>query len=282
MIKRLFQEPLVHFILLGTILFLMVGYIQNQTNSKAREIIVDNERVNLMILNYKTQTGNLPNKQQLDAMIDNYIKEEISYREAKKMGLDKDDEIIRRRLSQKFDFLQTDLTEINTPSEENLKQFYTSNPSMFKIEPTVSFTHIYFSTNNSNDSIAKQRALQLLKQLKNSDLNHAPEMGDRFPLLYDYTNQSLIDIQQNFGDKPILKELFKAPLNVWIGPFQSGYGWHLFYVSKINSETLIPFDLIKEEVKKQYLATEKAKQNKKIYDSLEKKYNINRAYLQTK
>lgn len=260
----------------------MVSYVQNQTNSQAREIIVDNDRVNLMILNYKSQTGNLPNKQQLDAIIDNYIKEEISYREAKKMGLDKDDEIIRRRLSQKFDFLQTDLTEINKPSDDDLKQFYTSNPSLFKNEPTVSFTHIYFSINNSNDSITKQRALQLLKQLKNSDLKYAPEMGDRFPLLYDYTNQSLIDIQQNFGDKPMLKELFKAPLNVWIGPFQSGYGWHLFYVSKINIETLIPFDLIKEEVKKQYLTAEKAKQNKKIYDSLEEKYNINREYLQTK
>src|SRR6202008_3789046 len=175
------------------------SYIQRQTDIQAREITVDNEQVNLMIVNYKTQTGSLPTKQQLDAMIDNYIKEEISYREAKKMGLDKDDEIVRRRLSQKFDFLQTDLTEIPSPTEEQLQQFYTNNPALFRDSATVSFSHIYFSTDNSNDSIAKQRAVAVLQQLKQTNQQRAPEKGDRFPLQYDYTNQNALDLQQNFG-----------------------------------------------------------------------------------
>src|SRR6476620_5755422 len=118
--KRLLSEPLIQFFILGLLLFFLTSYVRQHRDKQSREIIVDNERIGLMVTNYKTQTGDLPNKEQLDAMIDNYIREEISYREAKKIGLDKDDEIIRRRLSQKFDFVQTDIIEDEQPSETDL------------------------------------------------------------------------------------------------------------------------------------------------------------------
>jgi len=280
--KRIFGEPFIQFLILGLLLFLLTSYIRQQRDKQSREIIVDNDRIGRMVMSFKTQTGDLPNKQQLDAMIDLYIREEISYREAKKIGLDKDDEIIRRRLSQKFDFLQTDLLQTVSPTEEDLKQFYNNNPALFRSDATVSFSHIYFSTDNSTDSIAKQRALILLQQLRQSNLQRAPERGDRFPLQYDYTDQATVDIQQNFGDKPMLKELFKAPLYTWVGPFQSGYGWHLVYVTGIDSAAQIPFGAIKEEVKAKYIEAEKTKQNKKIFDKLDGKYIINRAYLNLK
>jgi hypothetical protein len=130
--KRLFGEPLIQFLILGLLLFLFTSYIRQHRDKQSREIIVDNERIGMMVMNYKTQTGDLPNKQQLDAMIENYIREEISYREAKKIGLDKDDEIIRRRLSQKFEFLQTDITEAAQPSDKDLKQFYDQHFKCFK------------------------------------------------------------------------------------------------------------------------------------------------------
>ena len=280
--KRLLSEPLVQFFILGVLLFLLTSYIRQHRDKQSHEIIVDNERIGMMVMNYKTQTGDLPNKEQLNAMIDNYIREEISYREAKKIGLDKDDEIIRRRLSQKFNFLQTDLTEAAQPSDKDLKQFYDQHFQMFQKEATVSFSHIYFTVDNSTDNIAKQKALNVLEQLKNSKLQRAPGKGDRFPLQYDYTDQAAIDIQQNFGDKPILQELFKAPLHTWIGPVQSGYGWHLIFISKRDSVTEIPFASIKEEVKTKWLEGVKAAQNKKMFDQLNEKYIIKREYLETK
>jgi peptidyl-prolyl cis-trans isomerase C len=281
-LKRLFSEPLIQFLFLGMLLFFLTSYVRQHRDKQSREIIVDNERIGLMVMNYKTQTGELPNKQQLDAMIDNYISEEISYREARKMGLDKDDEIIRRRLSQKFDFLQTDLTEVPQPSEEELKQFYKNNPALFKSETTVSFSHIYFSADNSTDSVAKQRALVVLQQLQQSNIQRAPEKGDRFPLQYDYTDQAAVDIRQNFGDKSILDTLFKAPVNTWAGPAQSGYGWHLVFISRRNNEVEIPFVSIKEDVKTKWLEATKEAQNKKTFDKLSEKYIIERKYLETK
>ena len=280
--KRLFSEPLIHFLILGMLLFLLTSYVRQYRDKQSREIIVDNERIRMMVMNYKTQTGDLPNKEQLDAMIENYIREEISYREAKKMGLDKDDEIIRRRLSQKFDFIQTDLAEGEQPSDQDLKDFYRRHPGLFQTETTVNFSHIYFSTDNKTDNDAKQKALTVLQQLRNSKLHRAPEKGDRFPLQYDYTEQAAVDIQQNFGEKAILDSLFKAPVNTWVGPVQSGYGWHLVFISKRNNATEIPFDSIKETVKAKWLEATKSAQNKKVFDQLGEKYIINRSYLETK
>jgi hypothetical protein len=126
------------------------------------------------------------------------------------MGLDKDDEIIRRRLAQKFDFMQTDLTEIPTPSEEDLEQFYKNNPALFRSEATVSFSHIYFSTDNSNDSIAKQRAAYVFTTVKKATCNVLLKKETAFLYNMIILEQALVDIQQNFGEKPILMNCLKG------------------------------------------------------------------------
>src|SRR4030095_11157042 len=250
--KRIFSEPLLQFFVLGTLLYVLVSFVQSKREMQSKEIVVDNERIGLLIMNYKNQMGALPTKQQLDAMIENYIREEISYREAKKLGLDKDDEIIRRRLSQKFDFLQTDLEKTPAHTEQQVKDFYKNNPSLFQTDVTVNFSHIFFNADNGRDSIAKQRALYVLQQLKNTAVQRAPEKGDHFALQYDYTEQTQLDIKQNFGDRPIFDSLFGSPVHTWIGPVQSGYGWHLLYILKRDGGALMPYEANKETIRTKY------------------------------
>ncbi|HZJ61308.1 MAG TPA: peptidylprolyl isomerase [Chitinophagaceae bacterium] len=280
--KRIFSEPLLQFFVLGSLLYLLVSFVQSKRERQSKEIVVDNERIGLLITNYKNQMGVLPTQEQLDAMIENYIHQEIAYREAKKMGLDNDDEIIRRRLSQKFDFLKTDLKEIPLPTGQQLKDFYQNNPSLFQTDGTVNFSHIFFTADNSNDSIAKERAFFVLQQLKNSAVQRAPEKGDKFVLQYDYTEQTPLDIKQSFGDKPILDSLFRAPVHTWIGPVQSGYGWHLLYIVKRANASLIPLEANKDIVKAKYMETAKDEQNKKAFGQVEKSYIIKRTYLDNK
>jgi peptidyl-prolyl cis-trans isomerase C len=280
--KRIFSEPLLQFFILGSLLYALVSFVQSKRERQSKEIVVDNERIGLLIENYKNQMGVLPTKQQLDAMIENYIREEISYREAKKMGLDKDDEIIRRRLSQKFDFLKTDLEEIQTPAEQQLKDFYERNPSLFQTEGTVNFSHIFFTTDNSTDSIAKQRASVVLQQLRNTAAQRAPEKGDHFALQFDYTEQTKLDIIQNFGDQPILDSLFRCPVHTWTGPVKSGYGWHLLYILKRDEAALMPFEANKDFIKTKYKEAMKDEQNRKAFEQIEGNYIVKRTYLDGK
>jgi len=281
-IPQIAREPFFQFALLGTLLFIGVTQWEHYKHNASKTIVVDDARVNMMIVNYNQQTGHLPTKQQLDALIDNYILEEITYREALNMGLDKDDEIIRRRLSQKYQFIQTDLDATPAPAEEDLQQFYATNPVLFQSDATVSFSQIYFSADKSTDSLALQKAKLVLKELQQGTLTRAPEKGDRFPLQYDYADQTKLNIQQNFGDKPILDTLFNGKIKSWLGPVQSGYGWHLLYIMDRTVKTTIPYQDIREEVKLKFLEQTKEIQDKRALDQLRDKYHIQRAYLNAK
>ena len=277
--RRFFREPLLHFLLLGGVIFFSASFISRQNRKAEKTIIVSNEKIGSILRFYQIQNGSLPTKQQLDAMIEDYIREEIFYREALNLRLDKDDEIIRRRLSQKMEFLQSDLSVIPEPSLNTLRKFYESNPGVFRDSGLVSFTHIYFSADKNGDADARQRALTVKANLIGSNILRNPQLGDPFSLQYDYTGQNKLDIVQLFGNKPILDSLFESQLNQWIGPVQSGYGWHLLRINERTSPRTPRFETIVEKVKEEYMADMKNKLNKATYEKLEKKYIIRRDYL---
>ncbi len=107
-IKKLIKEPFIHFILLGVVLFNISEYLEEKSNRP--EIVISQSKIDAIADNYKLQYGQSPNPVQLKILIDNIIKEDVFYHEALKLNLDKEDEIIRRRLVQKFEFLQQDLS----------------------------------------------------------------------------------------------------------------------------------------------------------------------------
>src|SRR5215510_15725319 len=105
---KIVKEPLLHFLLLGLLLYGISAFVKHTTDP-SNKIVIDNATIGRLVSQYMLQTGSPPDKTQFDALINNEIKEEVEYREALRMGLDKDDEIIRRRLSQKIEFLKSDL-----------------------------------------------------------------------------------------------------------------------------------------------------------------------------
>src|SRR5882762_1815384 len=185
--RKFLKEPLLHFLLLGGLIFILASFINNKNRKTAQTISISNQKVENIIRLYMITAGAPPTKSQLDAMIEDYIKEEIFYRESIKMRLDKDDEIIRRRLSQKMEFLQSDLSVINPPSQKQLAEFYYSHPGSFRDSGEVSFTHIYFSADKTGETDAKKRALVVKAALVKSNSARAPEKGDQFSLQFDYS-----------------------------------------------------------------------------------------------
>ena len=121
-----------HFLLLGALIFFTASFISNQNRKSEKTIVISNEKIGSILRFYQIQNGSMPSKQQLDAMIEDYIREEIYYREALNKHLDQEDEIVRRRLSQKMEFLQTDLSVVPEPSMNMLRAFYFSNPGYFR------------------------------------------------------------------------------------------------------------------------------------------------------
>lgn len=277
--RKIIREPLLHFLLIGGLIFFASSFISNRNRKAEKTIIISNEKIGSILRFYQIQNGAMPSRQQLDAMIENYIKEEILYRESINMHLDKDDEIIRRRLSQKMEFLQSDLATVPNPTKDILIKFYKDHPLSFRDSGTVSFTHIYFTADNVGAGKAKEKALIVKNALLNSGKKRSPESGDVFSMQYDYTGQNKLDVIQLFGKKPILDSLFGSPVNQWIGPVESGYGWHLIRISERTEPIVPPFESIRDKVLESYMAVAKDSMNKAAFERIKSKYIIQRDYL---
>ena len=277
-VGKIVHEPLVHFLLLGALIFAASAIVNKHRDDAARRIVVDKNLIVHFIALYQAQMGTLPSKNQLDSMIEGYIREEVQFREAKRMGLDKDDEIIRRRLASKFDFLQRDLVAVPDPSIEELRRYYDSHRKDFLQPASVTFTHIYFSPDHGGDAAARLRAERAFLTVRSGSVARAPDLGDRFPLQVDYAGLSRLDLVQQFGDSQFVDCVLANPINRWNGPVRSGYGWHLVYVSHRDEAKVPAFAEIRDKVKAAYMDAAKEKANEEKYDALAKKYVIERDY----
>src|SRR5262245_53919482 len=276
--KKILREPLFHFLLLGFLLYVITAFVKHKKDP-SNKIVVDNTTIGRLVTKYILQTGSAPDRRQLDALIDNEIREEIQYREALRMGLDKDDEIIRRRLSQKIEFLKSDLAVVTEPSINDLKKFYNEHTNLFRDSATVSFTHIYFKSDKLSPEQVNEKATGIKATLDEKRLSRGPELGDRFPLQYDYNDIDPLEANQLFGNSQMTDTLFKVPEHQWLGPVRSGYGWHLIYVQKHKPGSIRPFDEIKNDVKESYISFIKEQQNSKGWENMKAKYTIDRKYL---
>ena len=144
--KKLLREPLLHFVAIGALLFVVAGVMgKSGTTDPERRLVVTEGEVLRLIEGWSRTWQRPPTRRELDGLIEDYIQEEIMYREAMAMGLDRDDAIIRRRLRQKMEFLSEDIAASIAPTGVELQAYLAENPDKFRVPPRYSFTHVYFS-----------------------------------------------------------------------------------------------------------------------------------------
>ena len=272
--RKLIREPFLHFLFFGAIIFLAGGLYQSRVKSDRYVLKVGKEELAKLEQDWEKQYATPPSKEQIEALVAKYIREEIFYREGVELNLGSDDEIVRRRIAQKYEFLQQDLDLSENPSERDLKDYYAGNKSKYVIPPHVSFSHIYFSTDKEGDSPAKFRALRILNALQKSESKRAPELGDRFAFQYDYAQLSKAEAGKVFGQSVLADSLFSVPTGKWIGPIRSGYGWHLIYVNNSEPSVLRPFEEVRGQVTENYLEAFREQKNQEAFAKLEKKYHL--------
>lgn len=249
MIGRRLREPLLQFLLIGAAIFALAHLLDRSTERAGQRIVVDSALTHRLAQLYHVQTGLTPGPAELDSLVASYIHEEALYREALKLGLDKDDEIIRRRLVQKMEFLNSDLSSAVAPDEAELRRYFAAHASEFATPATVSFTHLYFSTDRRGEERARVAAMAALQALPPQQLAMRGEPGDPFPLQASYAEMRETDLAQVLGRTPLVAALFTAPEGRWCGPFRSGYGWHLVFVSHRVERREASFDSVKSQVR---------------------------------
>ena len=244
--KKLFKEPLVHFLLLGLGFFLLFELAGGSDDQNSKTVVVD-EGALLKHLQYQSKAFNaevfeeklkeMPSEE-LQNMIDNYVREEVLYREAVAMGMDREDYIIKRRLIQKVEFIAEGVTEqVTELTEEQVQDYFEENKSDYYVPPYTTFTHVFFEMDNRGSQAAEQLAIAELEYLNSNKVtfDKATTRGDRFYYHTNYVEREPDYVSSHFG--PLMtKGIFEATPSdqTWIGPFPSEYGFHLVMVTKIE------------------------------------------------
>ncbi len=270
-VARVLQEPLLHFLLLGAMIFVIADW--RGGGDDQHRIVVDRARVAKLAQTYAQQFGGPPSPATLRRLVDNDVDEEVLYREGLAMHLDRDDEVIRRRIVQKVQFLEQDLNPPAAPSDAALRAFYDSHHARYIAPPRIAFTHVYFSPDKGGDAAAHSRALKVLASL-DAKTTRASERGDAYPDLYDYASIRPDDAARLFGQTPIAKAIFKIPAGRWSGPFRSGYGWHLIYVTAREPAHLFAFEDARDTVRSDLQADQQDAANRDAFAALKSRYTI--------
>lgn len=268
--KKLLKEPLTHFLLFGLALFALYGIV-NKENDDANTIVIDDYDMKNIIASWEMQWKRLPTDEELKSLIQQNIKQEIFYQEALKMNLDHNDEIIKRRLAQKMQFLSNDLATITEPSEEDLKDFYEKNTENYFSPYSYSFYQIIFSPDQRKDP--KKDALGVKHKIKTNDPKQIQNQGDTMPFPYFFKDTDAIELQRQLGNN-FSKELENLPTDQWLGPIKSGFGYHLVYITDKILPQKPEFEAIRNELVRDLEYSNQQKLDQLIFEELKKRYEI--------
>jgi peptidyl-prolyl cis-trans isomerase C len=272
LIGRIAREPFFQFVALGALLFAASEYLEARANFARIEI--SRAQIEGITNNYRLQYGASPTAEQLNALVDQFIKEEVFYHEALRLKLDRDDEIIRRRLVQKYEFLQQDLGTPKDPSEADLHAFYQVHAKNYEIPERLTFSHVFFSVDRSRDDAAKARAERALAALNQQRVTRAPDRGDSFPGDVDYAGATPTQVRRAFGSSALSEKIFKIAPGYWAGPFRSGFGWHLVFVAAHEPAGVAAYEDARDAVMRDYLDAERGARNAEALESLKTHFTI--------
>jgi peptidyl-prolyl cis-trans isomerase C len=229
---RILKSPFLHFLIIGGGLYW--GYSVLTAQEVAPEpdntIRVTNGEVQWLRDSWEKRWRRQPTKEEFQGVLDEYIRETVFYREAIRLGLDKNDTIVRRRLAQKLEFLFRDLSAMKAPREQELQAYFESNQAQYQEPEVMTFTNVFIDPDRRGDKTISdaKTLLAKLKTLKEPTQKTA-NLGDPFMLQNYYPSRNKQEISKLFGTG-FADSLFGLPAGKWHGPVLSGYGTHLVYV----------------------------------------------------
>ena len=197
--NRVFKEPLLAFLLLGGLIFYVFQQVRGDSIPDKAEIVVTEGHIQALSTGFEKVWQRRPSDKELMGLIESYVREEVLYREALAMGLDREDAIIKRRLRQKIEFLTEDIADLNKPSEQELQAYLTTHQENYQKPARYSFRQIFFNTSKRGEA-ALVDAKVLLKTLQARDSNIS-KLGDRLMVQQHFENQTEKEIGQVLGDR---------------------------------------------------------------------------------
>jgi peptidyl-prolyl cis-trans isomerase C len=269
------KEPLIQFLFIGACIYGAYALFGAPDDDVANStIVVDARRIDGFIGEWERRWNRPPTRQELDGVINAFVREDILYRQAVAMGLDADDPITRRRMAQKLEFLTNDIALLKEPAEGELEQYFQANMQAYLDPDLITFSHAYLDPDR-REAATLDDAAALLSQLQAAEKPDPEsfEAGDRFMLESYYPEVSELDIRRQFGTG-FSEAVMKLEPGKWHGPVLSGYGAHLVYVYSVQQAPPPVFEDVRQDVLVNWQTEQQKKFNADFFETLKNRYEV--------
>jgi parvulin-like peptidyl-prolyl cis-trans isomerase-like protein len=270
--SALLREPLLQFIVLGAALFGLFHLVDKEKAEAPARIVISSARIANLADGFARTWRRPPGKEELQGLVDDYIRDEVFYREGRAAGLDRDDVIIRRRVRQKMEFLAEDISAPE-PSEEQLVAYLRANPERFRTEDRLTFQQVFLSAarrGRAIDDDSKQVAHALDRAEAAVDKT---ALGDPFLLGEEFQAVSQSEVASLFGES-FAKRISAMEQGRWQGPISSSFGQHFVHIGERISGILPPLDAVRAAVRREWSNARRLEAEQKLYGSLRERYEI--------
>ena len=268
----LLREPLLHFLVLGAALFGLFSITDKKDAEAPAKLVVSASQIATLADRFARTWRRPPTEHELQGLVEDYIRDEIFYREGRAAGLDRDDFVIRRRVRQKMEFLAEDITAVE-PSSEQLAAYLTANPERFRTADRVTFRHVFLSATRRGSALGGD-AIQIAETLaRTSGPADTAAVGDPFLLGEEFREISQSDVARTFGEG-FAKQLSTAEMGRWQGPIPSSFGMHFVFVDERAKGSLPALDSVRETVQQEWLNARRIEAEQKLYRNLRGRYQI--------
>lgn len=271
--KSLLREPLVHFLLIGAALFAFDAWWRPAaTTAGNAPIVVSEARMRNLSQNFRRTWQRAPTREELDGLIESFVREEVMVREALALGLDRDDAIVRRRLQQKMDFIIEEAALGAPASDAELQAYLQANADKFRTEPRLSFEQVYLDPVRRGNRLADDAAT--LRASLQDGRTLPAQAGDRLQLVQTrYVQLPQVEIARLFG-ADFARALPALSIGQWAGPVKSGYGAHLVRVEAFSAGAVPLLAEVRPQVEREWANAKQKASARSAYEALRAKYVV--------
>jgi hypothetical protein len=265
------REPLLHFLVLGAALFGLFGLADSKDAEAPSKIVISAARITTLADQFSRTWGRPPTQHEIQGLVEDYVRDEIFYREGKMAGLDRDDFVIRRRVRQKMEFL-ADNQAGEEPNDEQLGSYLASNRQTFRKDDRLTFHQVFLSATRRGSALEAD-AKQIEEALAQPNVVDTAAIGDPFLLGENFRDVSESDVARTFGEK-FATLLAGMETGRWQGPVPSSLGAHFIWIDERVAGGVPALDIIRQAVRREWLNARRVEADDKFYRTMRKRYTI--------
>jgi parvulin-like peptidyl-prolyl cis-trans isomerase-like protein len=268
-IRTLLGEPLLHFLLIGIMLFGVYQWV-SPGDSGGHRIVITDGVVNDLVTQHAAARGREPSATELSHLIESYVREEILYREGVKLGLERDDFVVKRRVRQKIEMIAEEDASTRAPTDADLSAYLVANPARFVQPAILTFEQVFLGHSASGAGVVRAVAATREGLRRGADLD---ELGKPTLLPERMTRTPSDLVARDFG-AAFAAALERAPVGEWVGPIESSFGMHYVRVSDRTPSAAPPLSAVRDHVVREWENERRQRARNDAYTKMRGEYQV--------